>query len=273
MARILIIEDNAANLALMSYLLTAHGHTVDGARDGMSGFDAVIASRPDLVLCDIQLPKLSGYEIARALRSEGRYATLPLVAVTAMAMRGDREQVLQAGFSGYIEKPIQPEAFVGLVEAFLPESLRTVDMRPAAAAAGPRKEKPKSVGKLILVVDDVSSNIQLMHAVLEHGGYRVRSATSMTAALEVLDREAVDLVISDIHMPAGDGFDLCRLAARRPRAARVPFLFISSSSFRSDERETAGRLGVRALLERPVEPGFLLDAVRESLAATSTRAA
>lgn len=124
MARIVIIEDNAANLGLMSYLLEARGHRLTCRRDGLSGLDEVQREPPDLVLCDIQLPRLSGYEIARRLRADAVLCALPLVAVTALAMRGDRERALAVGFDGYIEKPIAPEAFGAQVEAFLPASLR-----------------------------------------------------------------------------------------------------------------------------------------------------
>jgi CheY-like chemotaxis protein len=119
MARIVIIEDNDNNLALMSYLLTAFGHTVECYRDGQSGLAAVQANPPDLVLCDIQLPVLSGHDVARTLRGDAKWRALPLVAVTALAMRGDRERVMASGFTGYIEKPIRPELLAAEVEAFL----------------------------------------------------------------------------------------------------------------------------------------------------------
>ncbi len=122
MARILIIEDNAPNLNLMSYLLTASGHSVEGCRDGQSGLDAMRRQAPDVVLCDIQLPKLSGYQVAQAVRSDASLRTLPLVAVSALAMRGDRARGLVGGFDEYIEKPIEAETFVALVESFLPGS-------------------------------------------------------------------------------------------------------------------------------------------------------
>lgn len=122
MARILIIEDNAPNLNLMSYLLTASGHSVEGCRDGQSGLDAMRRQPPDIVLCDIELPKLSGYQIAQAVRADAGLHALPLVAVTALAMRGDRARGLAGGFDEYIEKPIEAETFVALVESFLPGS-------------------------------------------------------------------------------------------------------------------------------------------------------
>lgn len=124
MAHILIIEDNAANLGLMSYLLSAAGHRLEGCRDGQSGLDAVRHRAPDLVLCDIELPKVTGHEIARAVRADPALRELPLVAVTAAALRGGREQALASGFTGYIEKPIKPETFSAQVEAYLPPPLR-----------------------------------------------------------------------------------------------------------------------------------------------------
>src|SRR5260221_12288833 len=111
-ARILVIEDNAENLELMTYLLTAFHHMVFTARDGEEGLEVARRELPDLILCDLQMPILDGYGVARALRQDARLARHPLVAITAFAMRGDRDRVLAAGFNGYISKPITPEEFV-----------------------------------------------------------------------------------------------------------------------------------------------------------------
>jgi len=115
--RILVIEDNQPNLELMTYLLNAFGHTTTIARDGEAGVDAAFESMPDLILCDLALPKLDGYGVARRLKADARLAAVPLVAVTASAMVGDRDKVVAAGFDGYIRKPITPETFVGEVES------------------------------------------------------------------------------------------------------------------------------------------------------------
>jgi CheY-like chemotaxis protein len=124
-ARILVIEDNPANRELMVYLLKAFHHTPLEAADGITGLERVRLDLPDLILCDLQLPGIDGYEIARQLKNDPSLSPIPLVAVTAYAMVGDRDAVLAAGFDGYITKPITPELFVGQVEAFLSsESLR-----------------------------------------------------------------------------------------------------------------------------------------------------
>lgn len=120
MARILIIEDNAANMQLMAYLLNAFGHTVLEAINGRTGLATARQARPDMVLCDLQMPGMDGYDVARRFKHDPDLIDVPLVAVTAYAMVGDRDKVLAAGFDGYIPKPINPELFVSEVEMFLP---------------------------------------------------------------------------------------------------------------------------------------------------------
>jgi CheY-like chemotaxis protein len=122
MTRILIIEDNPANLELMVYLLKAFAHTPLEARDGRAGLDLARREKPDLILCDLQLPDIDGYEVARQIKRDPDLRAIPIVAVTAYAMVGDRDRVMAAGFDGYLTKPIAPETFVGQVEGFLLEN-------------------------------------------------------------------------------------------------------------------------------------------------------
>jgi CheY-like chemotaxis protein len=119
MACILIIEDNLANMQLMVYLLQAFGHTTIEKVDGEAGLAVIDRQLPNIILCDMQLPGMDGYAVARQLKANPHTAAIPLVAVTAYAMVGDQEKVLGAGFDGYIAKPITPETFVEQVEAFL----------------------------------------------------------------------------------------------------------------------------------------------------------
>jgi len=92
------------------------------ASDGPDGIEAALASVPLLILLDIQLPRMDGYAVARALRQNSALATVPIVAVTSYAMPGDREKALAAGCTGYIEKPINPDTFVTEMELSLPRS-------------------------------------------------------------------------------------------------------------------------------------------------------
>jgi CheY-like chemotaxis protein len=129
-ARILLIEDNAANMDLARYLLEAHGFACNEARDGETGVQAARDSRPDLILCDLQLPGIDGFGVLRELRADAALARVPIVALTAYAMVGDRDRVLAAGFDGYLAKPLDPQRFAQQVTAFL-------DLRLADAGNAP----------------------------------------------------------------------------------------------------------------------------------------
>jgi CheY-like chemotaxis protein len=120
MARhILIIEDNPANMELMEYLLHAFDYKVSAAFDGMAGIEMAMQAPPDLIICDVHLPKMDGYETVRRLKSAPVLRHVPVVAVTALAMVGDREKLLGAGFDAYIGKPIDPECFIGQIDSFI----------------------------------------------------------------------------------------------------------------------------------------------------------
>jgi two-component system cell cycle response regulator DivK len=115
---ILLIEDNAQNRYLTTYLLEQHGYHIVSAADGESGITAAVECNPVMILLDIQLPLMDGYEVARSLRRLPQLTTTPIVAVTSYAMPVDRERALEAGCSGYIEKPIDPDTFLFLLQGF-----------------------------------------------------------------------------------------------------------------------------------------------------------
>lgn len=110
-ATILIVEDNALNLELATDLLAAAGYSVRQARTGEEGLRLALEEPPDLILMDLRLPGMDGYDALRRLRAEPRTAHIPTVALTAQAMRGDQEAVLAAGFDDYISKPINTATF------------------------------------------------------------------------------------------------------------------------------------------------------------------
>ena len=117
--QILVIEDNEQNMYLVRYILQANGYEVLEATTGKDGIDMAIEHNPDLILLDIQLPVMDGYAVARELRKHQDIVNTPIVAVTSYAMPGDRENVLAAGCTGYIEKPINPEIFMTQVNEFI----------------------------------------------------------------------------------------------------------------------------------------------------------
>ena len=116
---ILVVEDNERNLKLLRDVLEYAGYDVRVARTAEDGIAAAVKEPPDLVLMDLQLPGIDGMEALRRLRESPRTADIPVVAVTAQAMKHDRERVLEAGFNGYVEKPISVRAFPDQVRGFL----------------------------------------------------------------------------------------------------------------------------------------------------------
>jgi len=121
---ILVIEDNDQNLYLVTFMLESKGFNVIQAKDGPAGIELAKTFQPALILLDIQLPGMDGYQVARQLSSDPMTKNINIVAVTSYAMMGDKERAFEAGCSGYIEKPINPETFLSQIDEFLPENLK-----------------------------------------------------------------------------------------------------------------------------------------------------
>lgn len=115
----LIIEDNENNMYLTTFLLENSGHQVFQAFDGKDGVELAKKLTPELILLDIQLPKMNGYDVARELRLDENLKMIPIVAITSYAMPGDKEKALEAGCNGYIKKPIDPDTFISEIEGYL----------------------------------------------------------------------------------------------------------------------------------------------------------
>ena len=119
MAKILVVDDNETNLLFAVTVLEQAGHEVLCAESGAEGVEAALAHLPDLVLMDVQMPGMDGISACRRLRAESRTAALKVVALTALAMKGDAERLLAEGFDGYLEKPIRYKEFLASVAALL----------------------------------------------------------------------------------------------------------------------------------------------------------
>ncbi len=124
-ARILLVEDNEANRYLATFLLENSGYHVLRADNGREAVIAAQNEMPDLILMDIQMPEVDGYEAARRIKAEPHLAHIPIVAVTSYAMVGDREKAEGIGFAGYIEKPIVTETFISEISRYIPRKAGT----------------------------------------------------------------------------------------------------------------------------------------------------
>ena len=270
-ARILVIEDNPANLELMRYVLGAFGHTVATAINGEEGLAAARREPPDLVVCDLQLPGIDGFEVVRRLRADPAFARVPLVAVTAYAMVGDRERVLAAGFDGYIAKPIEPQNFIDQIGAFLRSEKRQVAPPPAASGVPARGAAAAAApnGKYVLILDDIQANIDLLNTILHSVGYETASAKTVAQARALARERRPDLILSDFHLRNESGMDFIDWIKMQPSLAGVPFVFISSTVRTETDRSSGLDHGASKFILRPIEAQALLAELAASMAEAS----
>lgn len=255
-SRILVVEDNPTNRSLMEYLLTAFGHTVLSAGDGAQGVALARRESPELILMDLQMPVMNGFDAARELKAHPALSKIPIVAVTAFAMVGDREKVLSSGFDGYIAKPIAPETFVNEVQAFLHDQPVEATTPSAAEAETPPPRK-----RLVLAVDNSRVNLDVIRGTLAPVGYDVWTAKNAREALELSRRRTPDVVLCDVHMPGQSGFDLIEIMKRDEALRRVPFVFLTSTIWGTADSDLAFALGATGFIHRPIEPQTLIAEV------------
>jgi two-component system, cell cycle response regulator len=262
-AHILVIEDNTANMELVRYVLGAFGYKVSEAFDGESGLEQARRDRPDLIVCDLQLPGIDGFEVARRLKADTSFKRVPLVAVTAYAMVGDRERVLASGFDGYITKPLDPQIFVPQIAAYLqtPAPDRVARDMPEAAADMPL---PAAHARA-LVLDDMAANTEHLRSLLEPHGIAVDAQTTIEAAFAQIARCRPDLIISDLHIGRERGEDFYAQVKAQPALRAVPFVFISSTMLQDADRHAALSAGADRFLVRPIDNAHLLAEIQACL--------
>jgi two-component system cell cycle response regulator len=261
--RILIIEDNETNLELMIYLLQEFGYEPMTALDGEEGLTAIRQERPDLVLCDIQMPNLDGYELVKIVKADPDLRQIPIVAVTALAMAGDRDKGLAAGFDSYINKPLNPQTFVQQVEKLLGVTPSPVPGHITAAATDRAPAKKAT----ILVIDDLAANIKLMESLLEPFGYHIVAASGMTEAMALARKLLPDLIVSDVCMHEGTGYDLCEAIKTDPRVKHIPVILLTSTYSDEGARQKGLALGAKRFLFRPIDSLTLLAEIEDCLPA------
>lgn len=262
MARILVVEDSPDIRVLVRMLLEAAGHDVSTASDGRAGVEAVRAMRPDLVLMDLSLPVLSGWEATKEIKEDQEIASIPIVAVTAHAMHGDRERALAAGCDGFIPKPIDEETFEPLVRSYLRRSAAVPEEPPAAPAPHgakvPASSRTSDPGR-ILVVDDHEEVAALIRHDLESEGHEVVVARTPQEVAEVAggDRQ-FDLAIVDVMLGPDSGYDLTADLVSHANEY-LPVLLVTAGEI---DREKGFAAGADDFIAKPLDAGELVARAR-----------
>lgn len=259
--RVLLVDDNSMNLALVSYLLTSAGCEVVSADHGERAL-AVLAGQGlfDAILCDIQMPVMDGHEFARRVRAAPGWRDIPMVAISALAMVGDRDRIMASGFDGYLSKPIEPSKFIASLKALIPSLGADHDL-PAPTPA-PAPLPPPAIGKTVLALDDTPANLQLKRDLLEPLGFRVITADNPDDAMRLAKASRPHLIISDVGMHVGSGFDFIAMVKADADLRDVPFLFLSATHWDESARARGLALGATSYLRRPIEPEALLREIR-----------
>jgi CheY-like chemotaxis protein/two-component sensor histidine kinase len=266
MSRILMIEDHPTNRKLIGDILRRAGHDVREATTADEGIPIAIAERPDLIVMDIQLPGTDGLTATRLLRANLQTRNIPVLAVTAHAMRGDEKRILAAGCDGYVAKPISYQALLAEVTRLTEEQRspvtvvledETPDAKPAATAERAGSTSPSNAR--VLVVDDEPRNTRLLEALLVPSGYDVRIAASGAECL-ALARDA-DLILLDAMMPGLDGFEVVRRLREDPTARLIPIVMVTALNS-ADDRLRALEAGCDEFLSKPFDKNEVLARVR-----------
>jgi two-component system cell cycle response regulator len=244
MPRILLVEDNDANRVMLCRRLEQKGYALTPAESGERCLELAAADPPDLILMDIGLPGMDGFEATRRLKAGETTRHVPVIALSAHAQAADREQSLAAGCVEFESKPVQLPALLAKIEAALrtpapppadeesifdgPEpptdSSKTAVLKVAAAT---RVTVP--VGrKRILVVEDTDVNRVLLRRRLEKQGFDVTEAADGRIALDLVRRSVFDLVLLDIMMPEVGGYEVLEQLKADPDTAALPVIMISA---------------------------------------------
>jgi CheY-like chemotaxis protein len=251
MARILIVEDSPDIRTLIEMLLAGAGHQVEAAGDGRAGVELARQKGPDLILMDLSLPRLSGWEATREIKADPSTASIPVLAVTAHAMQWDRDRAFAAGCDGFISKPIDEETFLAQIEDHLK---RAGALPPTAPRTSAVERQAEPAPGRILVVDDQPEVTALMEADLKTDGHEVVVAGTFREAREIFAEEKpFDLAIIDVMLGAESGYDLAsELIARA--AEYLPVLLVTAGSL---DRERAFAAGADDFIGKPIESAEL----------------
>ncbi|HKD19464.1 MAG TPA: response regulator [Thermoanaerobaculia bacterium] len=246
MARILIAEDSPDVRALVELLMRGAGHEVRSVADGRTVVSAAREWRPELVLMDLSLPLLSGWEAVRQIRLDPASRSMAIVAVTAHAMHGDRERAMAAGCNGFIAKPIDEGRFAGKVEEFLRSS------KQETAAVSEASDPPSNEPARILVVDDQEEVARVIHDDLAADGHDVAIAHAVDQAEILADDEPFELAVVDVMLGDRSGYDLTEALKRR--ADYLPVLLVTAGMI---DREKGFAAGADDFIGKPIESAEL----------------
>jgi len=227
---ILILDDDLTIRKLLSYHLKGNGYLTAEAASANEAFQVLNENQIDLVLCDVTMDEMDGFTFCRKVRENLNYRTLPFVFVTAKTSLEDKTNALDAGGDDFITKPFNIEELIIKVNTLIK---RTDIYKAYGVKRNIQDSFSKSSYKLLLLDDDETIT-KLFHYNLVKEGYQCVVAHTVSEAMQILKRQKVDLIISDIIMQEQDGYEFRKLLLNDPALRAIPFVFLSSKSNEND---------------------------------------
>jgi diguanylate cyclase (GGDEF)-like protein len=237
---ILLIEDNPISRKAVRTALQVEGFTIVEAADGGTGLKLMAQHLPDLVLQDLLLPDINGFELVSQLRALPGAAKIPILALTGLMAKDDERKIADAQFTDYLFKPVEPSRLVSTIRTYL-----------ASNDAG--LQKPIN-NRRVLVVDDEATQLKLFATYLRHLGFDVVTAMDGFEGLVKARKYRPDAIASDVLMPGMDGFELCMNLRSDPELAGIPVVLLSNNYAQEADRQLAQKVGARTLVE--ITPDF-----------------
>lgn len=236
---VLIVEDNDLNLKLARELITLFKYKGLEADNAEKGLELARLHRPDLILMDIELPGIDGFMATRIIRNDPELKKIPVLALSAYAMDNDKAKAKQAGFTGYITKPIDIKSFKRTIKMHLEDNNHTPE------------ESRTVCGRRILIVDDDALNIKLLAAQLSSKGYSVITASDGETALEKVEKDHPDLILLDLMMPGMDGYEVTARLKADPLTRYIPIILITALKGVEDKKKGL-RMGADEFINKPI---------------------
>lgn len=259
---ILIIEDEPDNVNVVRKVMEFHGANVYVADNGIDGLQMLTNMTPSLVLLDLSMPQMDGWEVLRTLRSKTGLAQLPVIALTAHAMSGDEESVMAAGFDGYIAKPIRINTLLPKIKEALQ---RANKLQQAQASAVNQARRPAILDVQdfrVLIVEDEFDSIRMVSKILSYHKVETRIVHNGFECLSELATYTPSVIVMDLAMPGKNGWETLYEIRANPSTQQIPVVAVTAYGS-SNVAQDALDAGFNAYFPKPLSPAtFVSDLLR-----------
>ena len=275
MTRLLLVEDNEMNRDMLVRRLQKKGFEIICAMDGAEGVEKAHQTEPDLILMDLSLPVMDGWEATRRLKASEHTKTIPVIALTAHAMSGDREKALEAGCDDHDTKPIDLARLLGKIDTLLsrsqPKLTSSTVLSPHSPAAMPPEDAVPitAASPTLLVVDDNEMNRDMLSRRLQRKGYKVIVADGGKQACQLITDQSFDLILLDVMMPDISGIEVLQWIRQQHTSADLPVIMVTAKDG-SEDVASALELGANDYITKPIDFTVAEARIKAQLARLAT---